>query len=160
MGAAAAADSATFTPAQCREIGQRTTHAVYAFDSPDYGRNGYTFLPAVIAGYKPNITLENPTGRRVSLRVSFTVNETTNDELRITLPNGRSDLLVPNHGRLTVTEDVTAGPGTTTLPITLADGRPFGHLTGIDRAVTFTSVTAVDTRLATLLMAVKAPPGS
>ena len=157
LGPAAAAAAAALTPAQCASVGTRTTHAVYAFGSPDYAKFGYTFLPALVAGFKPNITLENPTKQPVSLQVSFTINFHSNQELRITLPDGHSDLLVPQNGAITVTENVTAAPGTTTLPITLASGAPFGHLTGIERTFTFTNVQAVDLPLAKLL-ALVAPP--
>jgi phosphoglycerol transferase len=151
LGAAAAAASAALTTSQCASVGTLTTHAVYAFGSPDYRKFGFTFLPALVAGFKPNITLENPTKQPISLQVSFTINFPTTQELRIKLPDGRSDLLVPQNGVYTATENVTVAPGTSTLPITLASGASFSHLTGIERTMTFTNVQAVDPRLANLL---------
>jgi hypothetical protein len=146
----------TYSAAERKQIGERTTQAVYVYDQPDYARDGYNLIPALIEGDKPSIVLDNASKRTVRLRVSFTMQfQSAAEGMILHLPSGDKHFtasLTP----VTVTFTVEAPPGKTTLPITRASGLPFGRSNAIPGArggsvVQFSDVTAEDLTLKSLL---------
>jgi hypothetical protein len=150
--AAAANDAASlYTPSQRATIGERTTHAVYPYFVPNDSADGYAFLPSILAPYKPEIALDNPTSHGVRVKISFTVTYVPGGNLTMTLPGGAVHPITLSNGTADVSVNVTVPAGRSGMPIALAAGTPFARTAGIDGVFRLTKVEATDPALVRLL---------
>ncbi len=155
--AAAKADAAAHLSASAiTTIGNRTTHAVYPYLAPDFQNDGYAFLPSILGGYKPRIVLDNPTTKARRLTLAFTVVYVPGGVIDLGLPNGGVETISLTGATASVSIDVDAPPGVTSLPFTLASGAQFLRTDGINSRFYLTGLTGTDPVLTRLLAPVAA----
>ena len=151
LTAAAADAQAHLSRASIATIGNRTTHAVYPYFVPDVPNDGFAFLPTILSAYKPRIVLDNPSSVPRKLTLSFTITYLPGGVLDLGLPGGGTETIQLTQATASVSIDITAPPGVTSMPFSQPSGVAFARTDGINGLFSLTSVVGTDPVLTTLL---------